>query len=90
MTPDPMPAVLGPYRLLKLLGEGGMGQVWRALDVRLEREVALKLLRSGDAAQRRSLLAEAKTACQLQHPNIATVFEAGELEGRTFLAMELV
>ena len=90
MTPDPMPAVLGPYRLLKLLGEGGMGQVWRALDVRLEREVALKLLRSGDAAQRRSLLAEAKTACQLQHSNIATVFEAGELEGRTFLAMELV
>jgi len=87
---DTPPDQLGPYRLLNLLGEGGMGQVWRALDLRLERPVALKLLKGPDATRRRALLLEARTACQLQHPNIAVIFEAGETDGQVYMAMELV
>jgi len=58
------------------------------MDLRLERLVALKVLKVVDAKQRGILLAEAKTACQLQHPNIAVVFEAGEVDGAPFIAME--
>ncbi|MBS1783894.1 MAG: protein kinase, partial [Acidobacteria bacterium] len=85
MSLDPQ-STFGSYRLLSLLGEGAMGAVWRALDLRLEREVAIKMLRApGDAEpgdgttqRRRSLLAEAKLACQLNHPNIAHIYDAGE------------
>ncbi len=82
--------MFGPYRLLEPLGEGGMGRVWKAMDVRLERVVALKILKGDDEERRRALVAEAKTACQLQHPNIAVVYDAGELEGAPFIAMEYV
>ena len=67
-----------------------MGTVWRALDLRLEREVALKILRNVDEVRHRALLQEAKMACQLNHPNIAHIYEAGEVEGTPFIAMELV
>jgi len=67
-----------------------MGSVWKAMDLRLERTVALKLLKDADESRRRAMLAEAKTACQLHHPNIATVFEAGEVDGTSFIAMEFV
>jgi len=67
-----------------------MGRVWKAVDVRLERIVALKILKGEDEERRRALVAEAKTACQLQHPNIAVVYEAGEVEGTPFIAMEYV
>ena len=50
------------------LGEGGMGKVWKAMDLRLERVVALKVLKDADLSGRTSLVAEAKTACQLNHP----------------------
>jgi len=91
-------STFGSYRLLERLGEGAMGAVWRALDLRLEREVALKVLKdagdeeSGNATsqRRRSLLAEAKLACQLNHANIAHIYEAGEVDGGPFIAMELV
>ncbi|MBL0209757.1 MAG: protein kinase [Holophagaceae bacterium] len=83
-------ANFGSYRLLELLGEGGMGQVWKALDLRLERVVALKVLKELDEASRRGLIAEAKTASQLTHPNIAVVFDAGEVAGAPFIAMEFV
>ncbi len=66
-----------------------MGTVWRALDLRLEREVALKILRNADEVRHRALLHEAKMACQLNHPNIAHIYEAGEVEGTPFIAMEL-
>lgn len=97
MSLDPQ-STFGSYRLLSLLGEGAMGAVWRALDLRLEREVAIKMLRApGDAEpgdgttqRRRSLLAEAKLACQLNHPNIAHIYDAGEVDGIPFIAMELV
>ena len=70
-----------------------MGEVYRAWDPRLEREVAVKMLRiDEDAApeRRRQLVREARTAASLSHPNICTVFEAGESDGRAFIAMELV
>lgn len=89
-TPDLAQPLFGPYRLLEPLGEGGMGRVWKAMDIRLERVVALKILKGDDDERRRALVAEAKTACQLQHPNIAVVYDAGELEGAPYIAMEYV
>jgi serine/threonine-protein kinase len=80
----------GSYRLLSRLGEGAMGEVWRALDLRLEREVALKILKDADDLRRKALIGEAKLACQLNHPNIAHIYDAGEVDGTPFIAMELV
>ncbi len=83
-------AIFGSYRLLEPLGEGGMGVVWKALDLRLERVVALKVLKEPDELKRKALIAEAKTASQLTHPNIAVIFDAGEVEGMPYIAMEFV
>jgi serine/threonine-protein kinase len=80
----------GSYRLLARLGEGAMGEVWKALDLRLEREVALKILKDADDLRRRALIGEAKLACQLNHPNIAHIYDAGEVDGLPYIAMELV
>jgi len=80
----------GSYRLLARLGEGAMGEVWKALDLRLEREVALKILKDADDLRRKALIAEAKLACQLNHPNIAHIYDAGEVDGTPYIAMELV
>lgn len=82
--------IFGSYRLIELLGEGGMGQVWKALDLRLERVVALKVLKELDEVKRKALIAEAKIASQLTHPNIAVIFDAGEVEGMPYIAMEFV
>ena len=84
------PSTFGAYRLLEPIGEGGMGRVWKAMDLNLERVVALKVLKSSDEARRKALVQEAKTACQLNHPNIAVIFDAGEVDGEPFIAMELV
>jgi tetratricopeptide (TPR) repeat protein len=67
-----------------------MGEVWKALDLRLEREVALKILKDADDLRRKALLGEAKLACQLNHPNIAHIYDAGEVDGTPYIAMELV
>jgi len=67
-----------------------MGEVWRALDLRLEREVALKILKDADDLRRKALIGEAKLACQLNRPNIAHIYDAGEMDGTPFIAMELV
>ncbi|HEX5108750.1 MAG TPA: protein kinase [Vicinamibacterales bacterium] len=83
--------VIGRYRVLGVLGEGGMGVVYRALDERLGREVALKLLKKQDdpyAIER--FFRESRAASALNHPNIVTVFEAGEDVCGPFIAMELV
>jgi tetratricopeptide (TPR) repeat protein len=84
------------YRMLERLGKGGMGEVYLAEDLRLHRQVALKLLSEecdGDAAEAR-LLHEARTASALVHPNIAVVYEVGAIEHeghrRPFVAMEYV
>ncbi|GLH68114.1 serine/threonine-protein kinase [Geothrix edaphica] len=88
MTPDA--PHFGSYRLLTRLGEGAMGEVWKALDLRLEREVALKILKDADDLRRKALIGEAKLACQLNHPNIAHIYDAGEVDGTPYIAMELV
>ncbi len=84
------PTHFGSYRLLARLGEGAMGEVWRALDLRLEREVAIKILKDADDLRRKALIGEAKLACQLNHPNIAHIYDAGEVDGTPYIAMELV
>src|SRR5712692_1503825 len=84
---------LGHFRILEKLGEGGMGAVYRAQDLTLQRELALKFLSielAADPAARQRLLKEARTASRLNHPNIATVYEVGEEGGTSFIAMELV
>src|SRR5512137_3030685 len=84
---------VGPYEVKALLGAGGMGQVWRAHDTRLERDVALKVLPAGslgDESARARLIREARLASKLNHPHICTIYEVGESDGQMFIAMELV
>jgi TolB-like protein len=86
-------ARLGRYEIVARLGAGGMGEVYRALDPQLEREIALKVLPAAmlaDATARSRLLREARMAARLNHPNVCTVHEVGEADGQVYLAMELV
>ena len=81
------------YRVLEPLGRGGMGQVYRALDTRLDRVVALKVLlpeTASDPDRTRRLVREAKAASALNHPNIVTVYEIGAAEGIDYIALEYV
>jgi serine/threonine-protein kinase len=88
---------LGNYRLLEPLGVGGMGEVWRAEDTRLLRQVAIKILPTqlaSDPEWKDRFLREARTIAQLNHPNIATIYAIGETgpeHGNSmFIAMELI
>jgi serine/threonine protein kinase/dipeptidyl aminopeptidase/acylaminoacyl peptidase len=84
---------LGPYELLSLLGAGGMGEVYRARDTRLQREVAVKVLParlSSDAARLKRFEREARSASGLNHPNIVTIHEVGQSDSTSFIVMELV
>ncbi len=84
---------LGPYEITAKLGEGGMGEVYRASDVRLEREVAIKVLPAAFTADPDRLARferEAKLLAQLHHPNIASIFGLEESGGVRALVMELV
>ncbi len=90
---EPEPKRLAHFRVVARLGAGGMGVVYKARDEKLQRDVALKVLPSAfasDPERRRRLLQEARSAAALTHPNIATIYDVGEAEGRVFLAMELV
>src|SRR4051812_11277586 len=81
------------YRLIARLGQGAMGEVWRAVDERLGREVALKLLsksRAADEEMQARLLREAQAASALNHPGIVTVHDVGAWQGQVFMVMELV
>ncbi len=83
----------GRYRISSLLGEGGMGVVYRAEQVNLGREVAIKLLLRGAAARpdaRRRFEREAKVASALRHPNAVEIYDVGEDEGRVYIAMQLL
>lgn len=83
-------AQIGPYRLVELLGRGGMGAVHRAIDTRDGAEVALKLLASAGERPRRRLVREARALARLRHPNIVSVLDAGEADERPWVALELV
>jgi WD40 repeat protein/predicted Ser/Thr protein kinase len=90
---DAEPFWIGHYAMVGILGSGGMGMVWEAYDRKLGRKVALKLL--NDAVTRvadmeNRLQREAQALAQLSHPNVVTVYETGEYEGRTFISMEFV
>jgi serine/threonine protein kinase len=86
-------AFVGRYQIIERLGAGGMGVVYRAHDPQLDREVALKLLRSaysGEQVAVSRMLREAKSAAKIRHPNVVTVYDAGQVDGHVFIAMELM
>src|SRR5262249_25695952 len=84
-----LPAVAG-YEVLGFLGEGGMGVVYRARQVALDRLVALKLLRGGSDKRLARFRAEALADARLQHPHVVQIFEIGEYQGQPYLALELL
>src|SRR5947209_1571257 len=84
---------LGPYEVLAPLGAGGMGEVYLAHDARLKRKIALKLLPAQftqDADRVRRFEQEARAASALNHPNIITIYEIGEIDGIHFMATEFI
>src|SRR5512138_508418 len=83
---------VGSYRIEVRLGEGGMGTVYRALDTKLNRPVAIKFLNDtlADAAARRRFQREAQMASSLNHPHIVTVYDVGEFEERQYIVTEYV
>ena len=83
---------LGPYEILAPIGKGGMGEVYRARDTRLHRDVAVKVLPQAFAteAARERFQREARAASALNHPNICAVYDVGEAAGHPFLVMELL
>ena len=84
---------LGPYEILAPLGAGGMGEVYRARDAKLGRDIAVKVLSTAmasDPDRRQRFELEARSASALNHPNILTVHDIGEADGSLYIAMELV
>jgi eukaryotic-like serine/threonine-protein kinase len=84
---------VGHFRIVALVGEGGMGVVYKAFDERLHRTIALKVLPEKairEESHRRRFLREARSAAAVAHPNVAAIHDVGEDEGRVFLAMEYV
>jgi serine/threonine protein kinase len=84
---------LGPYEILHAIGSGGMGEVYRARDTRLERTVAIKVLPgqvASDPESRARFEREARTIAGLKHPHICTLYDLGHHEGTDFLVMELL
>ncbi len=92
-----MQKIIGPYEVLEQLGSGGMGVVYRARDARLQRDVAIKVLPDGflgpgtpGQASHERFLREARSASSLNHPNICTIHDVGEQDGKPYLVMELL
>src|SRR5580765_2238632 len=84
---------IGPYEIVATLGAGGMGEVYKARDSRLDRTVALKLMRSAmssDENHRKRFLREARATAAFSHPGIAGMYDAGESNDLLYLAMEFV
>jgi len=93
MTPVSLPAQLGRYRLLRSLGQGGMGAVWVAFDSRLQREVALKIPlvnATANAAVIERFQREARLAASIEHPNFCSVHDVGEDQGYHFYVMPII
>jgi serine/threonine protein kinase len=87
-----IPERIGPYRVLSVVGEGGMGVVYKAEDQRLERVVALKVIREfeGDATRRNRFWQEARAAAQVAHPNACRIYDIAEVQDRLVLVMEFI
>src|SRR5581483_8194755 len=86
-------STISHYRIVSKLGAGGMGEVWLAEDARLDRKVALKLLPAEftrDEDRVRRFVQEAKAASALNHPNIITIYEIGEVDGAHYIATEFI
>ena len=82
---------LGPYEIVSLVGSGGMGEVYRARDTRLDRTVAIKIIsasHSSDGGRRQRFEREARAISALQHPNICTLYDVGQQDGADYLVME--
>ena len=84
---------LGPYEILAPLGAGGMGEVYKAKDTRLDRTVAIKVLPehfADNPERKRRFEREAKTISQLNHPHICALYDVGEQDGLDYLVMEYI
>jgi serine/threonine protein kinase len=84
---------LGPYEIIASLGAGGMGEVYRARDTRLDRDIAIKILParlSGDPAALARFEREAKSVAALSHPSILAIFDVGTADGVSYAVMELL
>lgn len=87
---DPVPPSLGPYRILRLLGHGGLADVYLARDTTLGREVALKILHRIAPMKMERFVREARVAALLSHPNIVQIFDAGQVEGFHYISMQYI
>src|SRR5262245_65515343 len=91
-TPPPNERTIGRYKVVRQIGQGGMGSLFLAHDPVIDRLVAIKSMREGvDNDELRERFArEARAAGRLRHPNIVTIFDVGEHDGQPFIAMEYV
>jgi serine/threonine protein kinase len=87
---EELPPDWGKYKILSLLGEGGMAKVYKAFDPTLKRYVALKFIRSEDESHKKRLLLEARSQAQIEHDHVCKIYEVGEVEGKPFIAMQLI
>src|SRR5436305_974680 len=95
MSPTPTPPTsshdtLGPYQLLRLLGEGGMGTVHLAFDPALQRQVAIKVLRTQNGQTAKRFFREAQSAARLNHPHVVTIYTIESAGPRPYIVMEYV
>ena len=88
-----IPETIAHYRIIKKFGAGGMGEVYLALDTKLDRKVAIKILRQDSLADenlKKRLLREAQAAAKLDHPNICAIYDVNEADSFTFIVMQYI
>src|SRR5262245_30332534 len=92
MDRDQVPLAIGKFQVLRHIGHGGMATVYLARDPDIDRLVAIKMLRgaSGSADMKARFMREARSAGRLDHPNIVTIFQVGEHNGESFIAMQYI